>query len=82
MAYSYGMKHVLKVMKEPRPRLRSSIPLLSAASAARQPVRLCGEQTWRCRFDRNSGIEYGQFGISINAIAPGAIMTPMVEGFL
>ena len=28
---------------------------------------------------RNSGIEYGQLGISINAIAPGAIMTPMVE---
>lgn len=28
---------------------------------------------------RNSAVEYGQFGISINAIAPGAIMTPMVE---
>ncbi len=31
---------------------------------------------------RNSGVEYGEFGISINAIAPGAIMTPMVEGSL
>ncbi|MDX1657838.1 MAG: glucose 1-dehydrogenase [Nitriliruptorales bacterium] len=31
---------------------------------------------------RNSAIEYGQFGISINAIAPGAIMTPMVENSL
>ena len=31
---------------------------------------------------RNSGIEYGQFGININAIAPGAIMTPMVEASL
>ena len=31
---------------------------------------------------RNSGIEYGQYGISIKAIAPGAIMTPMVEGSL
>ena len=28
---------------------------------------------------RNSAVEYGAFGISINAIAPGAIMTPMVE---
>jgi NAD(P)-dependent dehydrogenase (short-subunit alcohol dehydrogenase family) len=28
---------------------------------------------------RNSAVEYGQFGISINAIAPGAIMTPIVE---
>ena len=28
---------------------------------------------------RNSAVEYGRFDISINAIAPGAIMTPMVE---
>ncbi len=28
---------------------------------------------------RNSAVEYGQYGISINAIAPGAIWTPMVE---
>lgn len=31
---------------------------------------------------RNAAVEYGQFGISINAIAPGAIMTAMVEGSL
>ena len=31
---------------------------------------------------RNSAVEYGRFGISINAIAPGAIMTAMVEGSL
>ena len=31
---------------------------------------------------RNSGIEYGQYGINVNAIAPGAIMTPMVEASL
>ena len=31
---------------------------------------------------RNSAVEYGRFGISINAIAPGAIMTPMVEASL
>jgi NAD(P)-dependent dehydrogenase (short-subunit alcohol dehydrogenase family) len=31
---------------------------------------------------RNSAVEYGRFGISINAIAPGAVMTAMVEGSL
>jgi len=28
---------------------------------------------------RNSAVEYGKFGIRVNAIAPGAIWTPMVE---
>ena len=28
---------------------------------------------------RNSAVEYAEFGIRINAIAPGAIWTPMVE---
>ncbi len=31
---------------------------------------------------RNSAVEYGQYGIQINAIAPGAIMNAMVEGSL
>ena len=31
---------------------------------------------------RNAAVEYGKLGISINAIAPGAIMTAMVEGSL
>lgn len=29
---------------------------------------------------RNSGTEYGKYGITVNAIAPGAIWTAMVEG--
>ncbi|GAA1855372.1 glucose 1-dehydrogenase [Microbacterium koreense] len=29
---------------------------------------------------RNSGVEYAEMGIRVNAIAPGAIWTPMVEG--
>ena len=31
---------------------------------------------------KDAAIEYGQYGISVNAIAPGAIMTAMVEGSL
>lgn len=29
---------------------------------------------------RNAAVEYGEYGIRVNAIAPGAIWTPMVEG--
>lgn len=78
----YGMKHVLKVMKE-----QGSGSIVNTASVG--GIRGVGNQSGYAAskhgvvgLTRNSGIEYGQYGISINAIAPGAIMTPMVEGSL
>lgn len=78
----YGMKHVLKVMRE-----QGSGSIVNTASVG--GIRGVGNQSGYAAskhgvvgLTRNSGIEYGQYGISINAIAPGAIMTPMVEGSL
>ncbi|MFP3322526.1 glucose 1-dehydrogenase [Planococcus sp. SIMBA_160] len=78
----YGMKHVLKVMKE-----QGHGSIVNTASVG--GIRGIGNQSGYAAskhgvvgMTRNSGIEYGEFGISINAIAPGAIMTPMVEGSL
>ena len=78
----YGMKHVLKVMKE-----QGYGSIVNTASVC--GIRGVGNQSGYAAskhgvvgLTRNSGIEYGQYGVSINAIAPGAIMTPMVEGSL
>lgn len=78
----YGMKHVLKVMKE-----QGQGSIVNTASVG--GIRGVGNQSGYAAskhgvvgLTRNSGIEYGQFGVSIKAIAPGAIMTPMVEGSL
>lgn len=78
----YGMKHVLKVMKE-----QGSGAVVNMASVG--GIRGVGNQSGYAAskhgvvgLTRNSAIEYGQFGVSINAIAPGAIMTAMVEGSL
>lgn len=78
----YGMKHVLKVMKD-----QGYGSIVNTASVG--GIRGVGNQSGYAAskhgvvgLTRNSGIEYGEFGISINAIAPGAIMTPMVEGSL
>lgn len=78
----YGMKHVLKVMKE-----QGFGSIVNTASVG--GIRGVGNQSGYAAskhgvvgLTRNSGIEYGQYGISIKAIAPGAIMTPMVEGSL
>ncbi|WP_249872047.1 glucose 1-dehydrogenase [Oceanobacillus saliphilus] len=78
----YGMKYVLQVMKE-----QGSGSICNAASVG--GIRGVGNQSGYSAskhgvvgLTRNSGIEYGQFGININSIAPGAIMTAMVEGSL
>jgi len=78
----YGMKYVLQVMTK-----QGSGSIVNTASVG--GIRGVGNQSGYAAskhgvvgLTRNSGIEYGQFGITINAIAPGAIMTPMVEGSL
>jgi NAD(P)-dependent dehydrogenase (short-subunit alcohol dehydrogenase family) len=78
----YGLKYVLKVMRE-----QGFGSIVNTASVG--GIRGVGNQSGYAAskhgvvgLTRNSGIEYGQYGISIKAIAPGAIMTPMVEGSL
>ncbi|QXQ10605.1 SDR family oxidoreductase [Paeniglutamicibacter sp. Y32M11] len=78
----YGLKHVLKVMRG-----QGSGSVVNTASVG--GIRGVGNQSGYAAakhgvvgLTRNSAIEYGQHGIQINAIAPGAIMTPMVEGSL
>jgi NAD(P)-dependent dehydrogenase (short-subunit alcohol dehydrogenase family) len=78
----YGMAEVLKVMRS-----QGSGSIVNTASVG--GIRGVGNQSGYAAskhgvvgLTRNSAIEYGQYGIQINAIAPGAIMTPMVEGSL
>lgn len=78
----FGMKHVLKVMKE-----QGAGSIVNTASVG--GIRGVGNQSGYSAtkhgvvgLTRNSAVEYGQFGVNINAIAPGAIMTAMVEGSL
>lgn len=78
----YGMHYVLKVMKA-----QGSGSILNCSSVG--GIRGVGNQSGYAAskhavngLTRNSAIEYGQFGININAIAPGAFMTAMVEGSL
>lgn len=78
----YGLAEVLKVMRG-----QGSGSIVNTASVG--GIRGVGNQSGYAAskhgvvgLTRNSAVEYGQYGIQINAIAPGAIMTPMVEGSL
>lgn len=75
----YGLKHVLKVMKD-----QGYGHVVNTASVG--GIRGVGNQSGYAAskhgvvgLTKNSAREYGEFGITINAIAPGAIMTHMVE---
>jgi len=78
----FGMKYVLQVMHR-----QGHGAIVNTASVG--GIRGVGNQAGYAAskhgvvgLTRNAGVEYGQFGIRINAVAPGAIMTPMVEGAL
>lgn len=78
----YGLKYVLKVMKK-----QGYGSIVNTASVG--GTRGVGNQSGYAAskhgvvgLTRNSAVEYGEYGITINAIAPGAIMTPMVEASL
>ncbi|WP_313817518.1 SDR family oxidoreductase [Citricoccus sp.] len=77
-----GLEKVLKVMAE-----QGHGAIVNTASVG--GIRGVGNQSGYAAakhgvvgLTRNSAIEYGQKGIVVNAIAPGAILTPMVEGSL
>lgn len=78
----FGMAAVLKVMRQ-----QGSGAIVNTASVG--GIRGVGNQSGYAAskhgvvgLTRNSAVEYGVHGIQINAIAPGAIMTAMVEGSL
>lgn len=78
----YGLKYVLKVMRE-----QGYGSIVNTASVG--GTRGVGNQSGYAAskhgvvgLTRNSAVEYGELGITVNAIAPGAIMTPMVEASL
>lgn len=78
----YGLKHVLPVMRR-----QGHGAVVNTASVG--GTRGVGNQSGYAAskhgvigLTRNSAVEYAQYGITVNAIAPGAIMTPMVENSL
>ncbi len=78
----FGMAEILKIM-----RAQGGGAIVNTASVG--GIRGVGNQTGYAAskhgvvgLTRNSAVEYGEYGIQVNAIAPGAIMTAMVEGSL
>ncbi len=78
----YGMKHTL-----PHFRDQGSGAIVNAASvggirAVPNQVAYGATKAGVTGMTRDAALEYGPYGVSTNAIAPGAIMTAMVKGSL
>jgi NAD(P)-dependent dehydrogenase (short-subunit alcohol dehydrogenase family) len=78
----YGMKHTLPHLKA-----QGSGSIVNAASvggirAVPNLVAYVASKHAVAGMTKQAALEYGQYGVSINAVAPGAIMTDMVKGSL
>ena len=78
----YGMKHALPHLKA-----QGSGAIVNAASVGgiRAVPNLVGYGAAKhavAGMTKQAAIEYGQYGVRVNAIAPGAIMTDMIRGSL
>ncbi|PPI67636.1 oxidoreductase [Rathayibacter rathayi] len=74
-----GLEKMLKVMREQRSGMVVNTASVGGITAIGNQSGYAAAQHGVVGLTRNSAIEYGEFGIRINAIAPGAIWTPMVE---
>ena len=78
----YGMKHAL-----PHLQAQGSGAIVNAASVGgiRAVPNLVGYGAAKhavAGMTKQAAIDYGQYGVRVNAIAPGAIMTEMIKGSL
>lgn len=78
----YALKHVLGVMRSQGFGAVVNMASVGGMRGVGQQSGYSASKHGVVGLTRNSGVEYGQFGVRVNAVAPGAIMTPMVEGSL
>lgn len=78
----YGLKHVLKIMKNQGYGRVVNTASVGGIRAMPNSIGYVASKHGVSGITRNTAVEYGQYGITVNAIAPGAILTPMLIAFL
>ncbi len=75
----YGLKHTLPVMVEQGSGSIVNVASVGGIRAVPNQVGYGASKHAVVGMTRDAAIEYGQYGVSVNAVAPGAIMTNMVR---
>ncbi|MDN3593669.1 SDR family oxidoreductase [Zunongwangia endophytica] len=80
MGVYYGMRYVLPVMKKQGYGRIVNVASVGGIRGVMNQSPYVASKHAVSGMTKNAALEYGQFGILTNAIAPGAILTPMVAG--
>lgn len=78
MGVYYGLKHVIKIMQEQGEGKIVNVASVGGIRGVINQMPYVASKHAVSGMTKNAAIEYGKYGILTNAIAPGAILTPMV----
>ncbi|WBL21187.1 SDR family oxidoreductase [Zunongwangia sp. HRR-M8] len=80
MGVYFGLRYVIPVMKEQGYGRIVNVASVGGIRGVINQTPYVASKHAVSGMTKNAAIEYGQYGILTNAIAPGAILTPMVAG--
>ncbi len=78
MGVFYGMRYIIPVMKQQRYGRIVNVASVGGIRGVLNQTPYVASKHAVSGMTKNAALEYGKDGISTNAIAPGAILTPMV----
>ncbi|WP_338811989.1 glucose 1-dehydrogenase [Bernardetia sp. Wsw4-3y2] len=79
MGVYYGMRYVIPVMQKQKYGRIVNVASVAGIRGVKNETPYVASKHAVSGMTKNAALEYGQDGIMTNAIAPGAIVTPMVE---
>ncbi|WP_338769382.1 glucose 1-dehydrogenase [Bernardetia sp. ABR2-2B] len=79
MGVYYGMRYVIPIMKKQKYGRIVNVASVAGIRGVKNETPYVASKHAVSGMTKNAALEYGQDGIMTNAIAPGAIVTPMVE---
>lgn len=80
MGVYYGLKHVIPVMQKQSYGRIVNVASVGGIRGVMNQMPYVASKHAVAGMTKNVALEYGKYGITANAIAPGAILTPMVAG--
>src|SRR5205809_4320207 len=78
MGVYYGMRYVIPVMQKQKYGRIVNVASVGGIRGVLNQIPYVASKHAVSGMTKNAALEYGRYGINTNAIAPGAILTPMV----